>query len=120
VSAGDASTFWRKSRKHTFSSDCAYEAWHKVAAALHNERGEFGFELFDQWSAKATGDAELAIAEHGDKPATQAVSPLVKGVVKDDFDRHAGLVLAPFAGEVRPAKVRALAMTPDRSLRSKK
>jgi hypothetical protein len=37
------------------SSDCSYKVWLNVAAGLHSELGEHGFELFDRWSAKATG-----------------------------------------------------------------
>ena len=37
------------------SSDCSYKVWLNVAAGLHHELGEHGFELFDRWSAKATG-----------------------------------------------------------------
>ena len=40
------------------SSDCSYAVWLKVAGALHHALGEFGFELFDRWSAKATGKAK--------------------------------------------------------------
>ena len=40
------------------SSNCSYEVWLKVAAALHDALGESGFELFDRWSATATGKAE--------------------------------------------------------------
>ena len=40
------------------SSDCSYAIWLSVAGALHHALGEFGFELFDRWSAKATGKAE--------------------------------------------------------------
>ena len=43
---------------NVISSDCSYEIWLKVAAALHYALGEAGFELFDRWSAKATGNAE--------------------------------------------------------------
>ena len=38
---------------NVISSDCSYEIWLKVAAALRYALGEAGFELFDQWSAKA-------------------------------------------------------------------
>lgn len=38
-----------------FSSDCPYEKWLKVAAALNHALGESGFALFDRWSARATG-----------------------------------------------------------------
>ena len=41
-----------------FSSNCSYEVWLKVAGALHDAFGEDGFDLFDDWSAKATGDAK--------------------------------------------------------------
>ena len=41
-----------------FSSDCPYLKWLKVAAALRDGLGEYGFTLFDQWSSKATGLAE--------------------------------------------------------------
>src|SRR4029077_19668168 len=34
-------------------SNCSYETWLKVAAALHHALGEAGFEPFDRWSAKA-------------------------------------------------------------------
>ena len=37
------------------SSDCSYKVWLNVAAGLHSKLGEHGFELFDRWSAKATG-----------------------------------------------------------------
>jgi hypothetical protein len=40
---------------NVISSNCSYEVWLKVAAALWHELGEHGFELFDRWSAKATG-----------------------------------------------------------------
>ena len=40
------------------SSDCSYAVWLSVAGALHHALGEFGFELFDRWSAKATGKAD--------------------------------------------------------------
>src|SRR4029077_12283861 len=33
-------------------SNCSYETWLKVAAALHHALGEAGFEPFDGWSAK--------------------------------------------------------------------
>ena len=39
------------------SSDCSYAVWLSVAGALHHALGEFGFELFDRWSAKATAKA---------------------------------------------------------------
>ena len=39
---------------NVISSDCSYEIWLKVAAALRYALGEAGFELFDQWSAKAS------------------------------------------------------------------
>ena len=35
------------------SSDCSYAIWLHVAAALHHALGEFGFEIFDRWSAKS-------------------------------------------------------------------
>ncbi len=38
------------------SSDCPYEVWRNVGGALHRELGEHGFELFDQWSAKAKNE----------------------------------------------------------------
>jgi hypothetical protein len=41
-----------------FSSNCSYEVWLKVAGALHDAFGEDGFDLFDDWSAKATGAAK--------------------------------------------------------------
>ncbi|MBT1511784.1 PriCT-2 domain-containing protein [Bradyrhizobium sp. SRL28] len=34
-------------------SNCSYEVWLHVAAALHHELGESGFAPFDWWSAKA-------------------------------------------------------------------
>ena len=40
---------------NVISSDCPYEVWLKIAAALHYALGEAGFELFDRWSAKAKG-----------------------------------------------------------------
>jgi hypothetical protein len=43
---------------NVIDSNCSYEVWLKVAAALHSELGEHGFPLFDRWSAKATGKAE--------------------------------------------------------------
>ena len=43
---------------NVISSNCPYEVWLKVAAALHHALGESGFDLFDRWSAKATGKAE--------------------------------------------------------------
>lgn len=42
---------------NVISSNCTYEVWLKVAAGLHYALGEAGFELFDRWSAKATGNA---------------------------------------------------------------
>ena len=38
-----------------FSSNCSRMEWLKVAAALRDEYGEDGFDLFDSWSAKAEG-----------------------------------------------------------------
>jgi predicted P-loop ATPase len=40
-------------------SNCKREMWLKVAAALHHELGEPGFELFDRWSSRGTGTVEV-------------------------------------------------------------
>ena len=46
-----------RSRPRSMSSAVTahYKVWLNVAAALHHALGEHGFELFDRWSAKATG-----------------------------------------------------------------
>ena len=44
---------------NVISSDCNYKTvWMPIGGALHYALGEAGFELFDRWSAKATGIAE--------------------------------------------------------------
>ena len=57
---------------NVISSDCPYEIWLKVAAALRYALGEAGFELFDQWSAKATGNATMAPRDIPPKRAESA------------------------------------------------
>jgi putative DNA primase/helicase len=39
------------------NSNCSYEKWLKIAAGLRYALGEAGYELFDRWSARATGNA---------------------------------------------------------------
>ena len=45
-------------------SNCPYEVWLKVAAALHHALGEDGFEVFDTWSARATGTCDDGTARY--------------------------------------------------------
>jgi hypothetical protein len=45
-------------------SNCPYEVWLKVAAALYHALGEEGFEVFDTWSAKATGTCDDGTARY--------------------------------------------------------
>ena len=49
-----------RSRPHSTSSAAIAltTIWMNVAGALHHALGEPGFELFDRWSAKATGKAD--------------------------------------------------------------
>jgi putative DNA primase/helicase len=36
---------------YAISPDCSYDRWYRIAAALYNELGDEGFDLFDAWSA---------------------------------------------------------------------
>jgi Primase C terminal 2 (PriCT-2) len=50
--------YWRvEAALAAISPNCPYAAWLAVAAALYRSFGDNGFELFDRWSAKATGTA---------------------------------------------------------------
>ena len=46
------------------SSNCSYAVWLNVAAALRHALGEAGFEMFDRWSAKATGTCDDGTARY--------------------------------------------------------
>ena len=63
-----------KAALDVISSDCSYEIWLKIGAALHRALGEAGFEMFDRWSAKAKGtvfnDKAAGTTLHPRRPAS--------------------------------------------------